>query len=78
MGRLVRADNTISMDSPHTLKCPNCGTVVELPAYCRAVDSGAPAGRLDQLARAVCGCWMSDLPEEATIRLVKTLAKGTD
>jgi hypothetical protein len=66
------------MGSPHTWTCPSCGTVVVLPVYCR-VDEDAPNARLlDQVARAACGCWMSDLSEEATLRLVKALAKGSD
>jgi hypothetical protein len=64
------------MDSPHTQKCPRCGAAVVLPTYCRVGEGPPNAKRLDQVARAVCGCWAVDLPEEATLRLVKVLAEG--
>ena len=63
------------MDSPRTQTCPRCGAVVALPAYCRVTDGSANAERCNQVARAVCGCWATDLPEEATLRLVEALAE---
>jgi hypothetical protein len=88
MGRPVRADNSNAgrcmftregpgldiMDSSHTRTCPSCGAVVVLPAYCRLAEDGADIERISKLTRAVCGCWVDQLPEEVTLRLVKAVA----
>jgi hypothetical protein len=62
------------MDSSHTRTCPSCGAVVVLPSYCRLAEDGADAERISKLTRAVCGCWVAQLPEDATLRLVKAVA----
>ena len=64
------------MESPHTRTCPSCGAIVVLPDYCRVADGGSHSERMSQVVRAVCGCWTADLPEDATLRLLKVLANG--
>jgi len=31
---------------------------------------------MNQLARVVCGCWIDELPEAGTLRLLRTLTLG--
>ncbi len=57
------------MTSPHTTTCPGCGKTVVIPSddgY-----AGAYLGRrLDQVAQALCGCWVGRLPDDSLSRLV--------
>jgi hypothetical protein len=64
------------MASNDTHTCPHCGAVVVLPAYCRFARDETHVERVTQLTRAVCGCWTADLSEEATLRLLGSLAIG--
>jgi hypothetical protein len=67
------------MAIPHTYRCPGCGATVDLPEYCFAGGRSYPAERLGQVARAVCGCWIVDLPEGGFHRLLSavTAVAGT-
>lgn len=61
------------MINPSVRKCPGCGIGVAVPADRGATDGPADEQRLDQLARAACGCWVLDLPDNRVLRLVRTI-----
>ena len=64
------------MATPHTWKCPGCGTDVRLPEYCLGGGRSYSAERLGQVARAVCGCWIVELHEGGFYRLLSAVAAG--
>jgi hypothetical protein len=67
-----------SMCTPSTWKCPGCGTIVILPADCRATGEVPDRRRLDQLAQALCGCWVVRLPDSGLARLMRAIMTGDD
>ena len=64
------------MATLHTWKCPGCGASVRLPEYCLAGGRPYSDERLGQVARAVCGCWITKLPEGDFHRLLGAMAAG--
>lgn len=48
-----------------------------LPAYCRVAEGDSGAERVEQVARAVCGCWTAELPEETALQLFVVLICGS-
>jgi hypothetical protein len=69
------------MLSPTSWKCPSCGATVTLPSGPRkTTDRNEMSGsdrRLDQVARAVCGCWVRGLSDDELGRFVLELTKGS-
>jgi hypothetical protein len=64
--------------SPNTWKCPGCGKIVVMPPDC-GVAAGRPADRcLDQLAQALCGCWVARLTDRRVTRLVGAIMAGDE
>ena len=54
-------------------RCPGCGALVGLPAAASApIDTQAEI-RLDQLAKASCGCWVDVLSERGLARLLQAM-----
>lgn len=66
------------MRNPKTWICPGCGRNVALPADCRAEGTRYDRRRLDQLAQALCGCWVSRLPNGGLARLLGAVMKGSE
>jgi hypothetical protein len=64
--------------APSTWRCPGCGAVVALPAECLAANVGPEGRRLDQLAQALCGCWVVTLPETGLVRLLGAIMDGQE
>ena len=65
-----------------TWNCPGCGRALELRAD-RGANGDRPDGgpddrRLDQLARALCGCWVVELPDKGLARLLRAILTGDD
>jgi hypothetical protein len=67
-----------SMSPANTWKCPGCGAEVALPAYCCPTPAGPDTERVDQLARALCGCWAADLSDCAVTRLLGSNATARE
>lgn len=65
------------MRSPNTWICPGCGRTVVLPADCDTDGLRQDHRRLDQLAQALCGCWVSRLPSGGVIRFLETILDGS-
>jgi hypothetical protein len=61
-----------------TWKCPGCGAIVAFPADLG--PAGGPAGgrHLDQLAQALCGCWVAKLPDKGLARLLRAVIIGDE
>jgi len=68
--RAWKGGSLASNGIPASRKCPGCGAIVTLPLGCLDADSPEAEDRLDQLARAVCGCWVVTLPDNALGRLL--------
>jgi hypothetical protein len=66
------------MGTPSTWKCPGCGATVALPADCRGGAELPDDARLDKLARALCGCWVVDLPEDDLTALLGAIMTGDE
>lgn len=64
--------------APETWKCPGCGASIALPAHCLAADVRPGDRRLDQLAQALCGCWVVTLPESGLARLLEAIVAGEE
>jgi hypothetical protein len=72
MTRPLSAD-TPSMDTCDSWKCPGCGALVVLPViYPQPVDVLGER-KMDQLARASCGCWVASLSEQGVTRLLEAI-----
>lgn len=66
------------MEVPTTWKCRGCGALVDLPAECFSRGVGPGDRRLDQLAQALCGCWVVTLPESGLARLLGAIMEGEE
>jgi hypothetical protein len=66
------------MSTPSTWKCPGCGVSVAMPAGCVAGDGRPDERRLDQLAQALCGCWVVNLPDSGVARLLNAIMVGDE
>ena len=64
--------------APETWKCPGCGASIALPADCMAAAIRPDERRLDQLAQALCGCWVVTLPESGLARLLEAIVAGEE
>jgi hypothetical protein len=67
-----------AMSAPTTWKCPGCGALVALPVECLSTNVGPGDRRLDQLAQALCGCWVVTLPESGLARLLGAIMDGEE
>jgi hypothetical protein len=65
-------------DTLNTWKCPGCGKIVDLPADYEAADARAGERCLDQLAQALCGCWVARLTDGRVTRLVGAIMAGDE
>ena len=65
------------MDSTDTWTCPGCGAAVAVSSYCRVACEHPETDRQGQVARALCGCWVVDLPESGLMRLLEAMTAGT-
>ena len=61
-----------------TWRCPGCGSLVVLPMGERAADDVLDERRLDQLAQALCACWVKGLSEQGVSRLVEAIVSVDD
>ena len=66
------------MKTPLKWTCPGCGATVALPAECGAAGKSCDYRRLDQLAQALCGCWVVKLPDRGLARLLRAIITGDD
>jgi hypothetical protein len=64
------------MPNPAIWICPGCGRPVALPAGDDEVAALVDAGRLDQLAQALCGCWVRSLNDSSIARLLRAVVSG--
>jgi hypothetical protein len=64
--------------APKTWICPGCGASIVLPADCLAASVHPVGRRLDQLAQALCGCWVVILPESGLTRLLEAIVAGEE
>gem|GEM_PF-3109749 len=62
--------------TPNTWKCPGCGAPITLPRECARNGDTPPDKRLDQLAQALCGCWVVTMPEKGMVRLLAAILGG--
>jgi len=58
--------------------CPNCGAFVTVPEDLSRAGGSLEDGRLDRLARVLCGCWVSRLSDTSLARLVRAVIIGDD
>lgn len=63
-------------DTPNTWKCPGCGAIVSLPQDFAAGDEPPTEKRLNQLAQALCGCWVVTMPDRGLDRLLAVILGG--
>ena len=59
-------------------RCPGCGATVFLAAEYGAAGLRSDDRRLDQLAQALCGCWVAKLPDRGLARLLRAIWTGDD
>ena len=59
-------------------RCPGCGATVVLAAEYGAAGLRPDDRRLDQLAQALCGCWVTKLPDRGLARLLRAIWTGDD
>ena len=72
------AADTEGMEVCHTWKCPGCGALVALLAAAPPSVDAQTEKKLDQLARASCGCWVAVIPEWGMNRLLEAIANVDD
>jgi hypothetical protein len=77
MTRGLVAD-TRSMDTCDSWKCPGCGALVVLPTACPLPVDALGERRLDQLAQASCGCWVTSLSDRGVARLLDAIVALDD
>jgi hypothetical protein len=56
-----------------TRKCPGCGALIAFPVNTPVPQDSEAAGKLDQIAQASCGCWVSGLTDQEMARLLKII-----
>lgn len=64
------------MPDPHVWECPGCGAMVRLPSEVQTCNARDEGYRLDQLAQALCGCWVVNLSPGGVSRLVGAIMTG--
>ena len=64
------------MDSSPNGKCPVCGAAVVLPEHRLTEHRDEDTAHLASLARAACGCWVSDLDGDGAGRLLCAVIGG--
>jgi hypothetical protein len=58
--------------------CPGCGAVVAMPPDVHVTASHGDERRLDQLAQALCGCWVVSLSNGRVSRLLGAIMAGDE
>ncbi|MCE5253252.1 MAG: hypothetical protein LLG45_03430, partial [Actinomycetia bacterium] len=66
------------MGSPALRRCPDCGAVVSMCADVGQTPAHCDDRRLDQVTRALCGCWVMRLPESHVIGLTCAIMAGDE
>jgi hypothetical protein len=66
------------MDDPRMLKCPLCGRVVLVPTNVARLSKSLSEERYRQTVQALCGCWVSRLPQPKVMRLVGAIMAGSE
>ena len=66
------------MSASISWKCPGCGAIVVLSPECGADNAQLDDRRLDQLAQALCGCWVVKLPDLGLARILRAVMTGDD
>ena len=61
-----------------TWKCPGCGADIVFSAGVGLPDGSVEGGHLDQLAQALCGCWVAKLPDKGLARLLRAVIIGDE
>jgi hypothetical protein len=81
MGRIPPeqdAESRTPEDDRATWTCPDCGAVVVLPFALQKDDGSKPGRTFDRIARLLCGCWVSALSDDDTLRLFTAVMSGDD
>lgn len=66
------------MRNPSTWICPGCGRTVALPEEYGLKGTSRDSRSLDQLAQALCGCWVGRLPRSGLTRLLGAIMAGNE
>lgn len=66
------------MSDPIMAKCPVCGKLVPITADVMASAGQLSDRRREQLTRALCGCWVTRLPDGEVACLVSALMTRDD
>lgn len=66
------------MPDPHVWECPGCGAMVRLPPEVQTNNARDDTYRLDQLAQALCGCWVVNLSSGGVSRLLGAIMTGDE
>jgi hypothetical protein len=66
------------MPDPNLWTCPGCGAVVAMPPDVHVTASYRDEHRLDQLAQALCGCWVVSLSNGGVSRLLGAIMAGDE
>lgn len=63
---------------PKEWKCPGCGAFITLPQDFSSSEEPPTEKRLDQLAQALCGCWVVTIPQRSLSRLLAAVLGGRE
>lgn len=66
------------MDSVGERRCPDCGALVPLPTDVLDASKYPDKRHLDQVTRALCGCWVARLPDGRALGLASAIMAGDE